>query len=562
MISAFGGSLVDLRASCEERAEVWCRLNDLLSLQLTARSLCDLESIATGVFSPLSRFMGQASYQRVLQEMRLEDGSLFPFPVILTVEELGSIRLDQEIALRSPTNNVVGWMRVEEIFERNPQAEARQVWGSDLEGLPCAGGIGSSAGYCLSGPILAVDLPRSAAFPELQQTPAEVRQLLLRMGNTNVIAFHATGSIRHSDEEMTTSAVRDAKATLLIHPVVSECERGDVDHYVRLRSYKALADKNPAATVLSLLPTAQPVSGPRKMVWQSIISRNYGANHLLAVAEAADDEAACTMGIRALELQRAHAQELGVQVIETHRDSRRLYRNGNGRAAASDRTASSSVLRSDERERHLSFGGLLELPNTREISAVPVALRMPKRKTGFCVWFTGLPGAGKSSVGEALRAMLMEQGREVTLLDGDVVRTHLSKGLGFSQSDRDTNILRIGFVASEVVKHQGAVICAAVSPYRSTRNQVRTMMRKGSFIEVFVDTPIGICELRDVKGHYAKARAGELRGFTGVDDPYEAPADPEITIGTSDCVPADNARLIVKYLFDKGFLSESAGMFQ
>jgi sulfate adenylyltransferase len=184
------------------------------------------------------------------------------------------------------------------------------------------------------------------------------------------------------------------------------------------------------------------------------------------------------------------------------------------------------------------------------------ALR-PRRKAGFCVWFTGLPGAGKSSTAEVLTAMLMEQGREVTLLDGDVVRTHLSKGLGFSQADRDTNILRIGFVASEVVKHQGAVICAAVSPYRNTRNQVRAMMRKGSFIEVFVDTPIGICELRDVKGHYAKARAGELKGFTGVDDPYEPPINPEMILHTSDCVPADNARLIVKYLSDKGFLGVS-----
>ena len=554
MIPAFGGSLVDLRASSDERAEVWCRLNDLLSLQLGARSLCDLESIATGVFSPLSRFMGRASYDRVLREMRLEDGSLFRFPVILAVEELGSIRLDQEIALRSPTNNVVGWMRVEEIFQRNLQAEARQVWASELEGLPFAGGIGSSAGYCLSGPLMAVDLPRKAAFPELQHTPAEVRQVLQRMGNRNVVALHAAGSLQRLDEEMTISAVREAHATLLIHPLVSEGEHGDVDQYVRLSSYKALAEKNPAGTVLSLLPLAHPVSGPRKMVWESLISRNYGANHLLAVPEPADDAAACSMSARALELQRAHARELGVQVIQPRREPQRAFRAA--RASAADRGAA-PIPKLDEREKHLSFGGLLELQHGKETSVARATPRVPKRKPGFCIWFTGLPGAGKSSVAEALRAMLVEQGREVTLLDGDVVRTHLSKGLGFTQSDRDTNILRIGFVASEIVKHHGAVICAAVSPYRSTRNQVRAMMKKGNFIEVFVDTPITVCESRDVKGHYAKARAGELKGFTGVDDPYEPPSNPEIILHTAGCIPADNARVIAKYLFDKGFLGES-----
>lgn len=199
----------------------------------------------------------------------------------------------------------------------------------------------------------------------------------------------------------------------------------------------------------------------------------------------------------------------------------------------------------------------MECPNDKDLAADLALLRMQRNRAGFCIWLTGLPGAGKSSIAEALNAMLLEQGRQVTLLDGDVVRTHLSKGLGFSRSDRDTNVLRIGFVASEVVKHQGAVICAVISPYRDTRSSVRAMMREGAFIEVFVDTPLEICERRDVKGHYAKARAGEIKGFTGVDDPYESPVDPEIVLHTSDCAPSDNAGLIVTYLSQKGLLGES-----
>ncbi|MFQ5684996.1 MAG: adenylyl-sulfate kinase, partial [Candidatus Binatia bacterium] len=192
-----------------------------------------------------------------------------------------------------------------------------------------------------------------------------------------------------------------------------------------------------------------------------------------------------------------------------------------------------------------------------ETAAILSKVSLPVHQQGFCIWFTGFSGAGKSTIAEIIAILLMEHGKQVTLLDGDVVRTHLSKGLGFSKEDRDTNILRIGFVASEIVRHHGVAICAAVSPYRAARNKCRTIVGENRFIEIFVDTPLEVCEQRDTKGMYAKARRGEIKGLTGVDDPYEEPLNPEFRVKTTDCAPEDIARNVVSYLIDQGFVKNS-----
>ncbi len=342
----------------------------------------------------------------------------------------------------------------------------------------------------------------------------------------------------------------------MVQPVVSECERGDLDDYVRIRSYRAFAGRNPAGAILSLLPIGIPFGGPRNLLWQSIISRNCGANHLMAIADPAHKAVDCTARLQAAELQRSYAKELGVRMIEPQH----VNSGSRNRSVSSIRTKSSSVSkRKGEAQRvDQEFTRSLQPRKTRKVMPAPTQA-LGLSKPGFCIWITGLPSAGKSTIAAALTSRLMEIGIEVTLLDGDIVRTHLSKGLGFSRADRDTNILRIGFVASEIVKHQGAVICAAVSPYRATRNRVRNMMRKDTFIEVFVDTPVTVCESRDVKGLYAKARAGELKGFTGIDDPYEPPVDPEIVVQTTaGCGADDNAGLILQYLAEKNCLRENA----
>jgi sulfate adenylyltransferase len=213
-----------------------------------------------------------------------------------------------------------------------------------------------------------------------------------------------------------------------------------------------------------------------------------------------------------------------------------------------------SISGTQVREDYLAKGKPLPEWFTRPpVAEILQQMYPPRYKQGACIWFTGLSGSGKSTTAEILTSLLLERGRQVTLLDGDVVRTHLSKGLGFSPEDRDTNILRIGFVAGEITRHGGTVICAAISPYRATRNESRKMVGE-NFIEVFVDTPIDVCEQRDVKGLYAKARRGQITGFTGVDDPYESPVNPEITLDTVKFDPLANARKIIAFLDERGFL--------
>ncbi len=560
LISAYGGSLIDLAAGKEERSQLLETVKGLRSLQLTQRSLCDVELLASGVFSPLDRFMSKSSYGRVLEEMRLEGGMLFPIPITLAVPDLQGIGLDQEIVLRSPHNVPIAWMRVEDIYERDPEAEVRQVWGTPLAQLPFADELGARARYCLSGPLKVLEGPRHFDFPELRRTPAAVRRILRQLGNRNVIAFQPNGLMNRAEEELTKSAAAKVNATLLIHALVSAVKQGDVDHYTRIRAYRALAEKyyDPAKTLLNLSPLTHPVGSPRAVIWQSIVVRNYGANHLLTVRGRDGVYGDQATRERAILLQGDYADELGVQVVETDEMVYLARENRYGPAdAVADRGETLSISMADVRDKYLFAGNPLpEWFTRKEVGEILAGAFPPRHKQGVCVWFTGLPSAGKSTVAEILTVLLMERGRQVTVLDGDVVRTHLTKGLGFSKADRDTNILRIGFVASEIVRHHCTAVCAAVSPYRATRNQVRAMMREGAFVEVFVDTPVEVCEQRDVKGFYAKARAGEIKGFTGVDDPYEPPFHPEIRLETTELAPADNAQLIVKYLTEKGFLVE------
>ncbi|MPZ45550.1 MAG: adenylyl-sulfate kinase [Betaproteobacteria bacterium] len=174
-----------------------------------------------------------------------------------------------------------------------------------------------------------------------------------------------------------------------------------------------------------------------------------------------------------------------------------------------------------------------------------------RQHSGICVWFTGLSGSGKSTTALALHELLIASGRYVTILDGDVVRASLSTGLGYSRADRDTNVRRIGFVAAEIVRHGGIVLCPVISPYRATRAEVRGMFEPGRFVEVFVDCPLAVCEARDVKGLYAAARAGRIRQFTGIDDPYELPLDPELVMSTVTESRERNVRAIVDLLVQR-----------
>jgi sulfate adenylyltransferase len=563
LVTPYGGKLVNLLVEGEERARLISSASKLPSIQLSHRSLCDLEMMAVGAFSPLDRFMGKADYERVLEEKRLEDGTLFPIPITLPVAAADFIRSGQEIAVRNAMFELVAVMTIEEIFEWDHRREALLVTGTTDNRHPLVSEMHSWAKLYISGPIKVVNLSKPNSFAQLRRTPAQLRALLEKMGYANVVAFQTRNPIHRAHEELTKRAAAKVDGALLLHPVVGITSPGDVDFYTRVRSYKALVEKyyDRRQTVLSLLPLAMRMAGPREAVWHAIIRRNYGASHFIVGRDHAgagnDSSGSPFYGpYDAQRLLAEHADEIGVEMIPS---AELIYLNNEDRYEEADRVPagaeSISISGSRVRGEYLASGTKLPQWFTRpEVAEILSEAYPPRHQRGFCLWFTGLSGAGKSTIAEIVSELLAERGRQVTGLDGDVVRTHLSKGLGFSKEDRDTNILRIGFVAAEIVRHRGAVICAAVSPYASTRNQVRNMIGGDSFIQIYVDTPLDVCEQRDVKGLYAKARRGEMKGFTGIDDPYEAPLNPDIVLTTTDCSPEANARIVVKYLEEKGLL--------
>jgi sulfate adenylyltransferase len=563
LIPPYGGRLVDLSISPSELPALKSHAGTLPSLQLSERAVCDLELLAVGAFSPLDRFMGQEDYQRVLAEMRLSSGHIFPIPVTLPVEPGPDIKLDNEIALRNSKNELLAVMTIEEIYEWDLEEVAQKVFGTQDPRHPLVSEMHRWGRFNISGPLRILELPRHYDFQDMRLTPAQTRSRLSEFGRQNVVAFQTRNPLHRAHEELTKRAAQEKDGVLLLHPVVGLTKLGDVDHYSRVRAYKALADRyyDPDRILLSLLPLAMRMAGPREALWHAVMRRNYGANYLIVGRDHAgpglDSSGKPFYGpYDAQELVQQFSDELGVGVVPfqelVYLPEEERYEEV---SKIPPRAQTLSLSGTQVRETYLNSGS--KLPNwfTRpEVADILSETYPPRHRQGACLWFTGLSGAGKSTTAEVLTVLALEHGRQVTLLDGDVVRTHLSQGLGFSKEDRDINIRRIGYVASEIARHGGLVICAAVSPYRATRNDVRNMVGKDRFIEVFVDTPLEVCEERDTKGMYAKARLGEIKGFTGIDDPYEAPQHAEITLDTVSNSPEENARLILQYLVKSGFV--------
>jgi sulfate adenylyltransferase len=390
-----------------------------------------------------------------------------------------------------------------------------------------------------------------------------VRAALEQMGHSNVIAFQTRNPMHRIHEELTKRAAEEVDGSLIIHPVVGMTKPGDVDHYTRVRVYRALYENyyDKSSTILSLLPLAMRMAGPKEALWHAIIRRNHGATHFIIGRDHAgpgiDSHGRPFYGpYEAQAMVAQYSDEIGVKPVEF---KELLYLADEERYEEQNKVPEGarifSISGTQVRENYLAKGEPLPEWFTRQETAeILQQMYPPRHKQGVCLWFTGLSGSGKSTTAEVLTSLLLERGRQVTLLDGDVVRTHLSKGLGFSREDRDVNILRIGYVAGEIARHGGTVITAAISPYRSTRNEARKFVGEERFLEVFVDTPIEVCEQRDVKGLYARARRGQITGFTGVDDPYEVPVNPEITLETVTTTPEENAYKIIAYLEERGFL--------
>jgi sulfate adenylyltransferase len=566
LISPYGGKLVNLVATGAEREALLARAAKLPSIKITMRNLCDLELLATGGFSPLTTFMGKADYERVLREMRLADGTLWPLPITLTVNPAELPTVGEDIVLRNTNNDTIAIMTIDEVYHWNADTEAALAYGSTDSKHPMVSEMARWGKVCISGPLKVINLPKYYDFLDLRRTPAEVRALLEGMGNDNVVAFQTRNPLHRIHEELTKRAAAQVKGSLLIHPVVGMTKPGDVDHFTRTRTYKALVDNyySKDSTLLSLLPLAMRMAGPKEALLHAIVRRNHGVNHFIVGRDHAgpgnDSTGKPFYGpYDAQTLMTQHEAELGVKMVPFEMlvylpDEDRYVEEKDVPKGAKTLNISGTQVRDD----YLAKGKLLPAWFTRpETAEILREMYPPKNKQGFCIWFTGLSGSGKSATTQVLTELLLERGREIAILDGDVVRTHLSKGLGFSKEDRDTNILRIGFVAGEIVQAGGAVICAAISPYRAAREEARKMVGE-NFIEIFMDTPVEVCEQRDVKGLYAKARQamadGKPMGFTGVDDPYEPPVSPELALQGSGVTPEENARKIAAYLEEQGFL--------
>lgn len=516
------------------------------SWDLTARQICDLELLMNGGFNPLKGFLTEADYDGVVEEMRLESGALWPMPITLDVSEKFAEGLEPgtDIALRDQEGVILAIMSVTDKWVPNKAREAEKVFGADDLAHPAVNYLHNVAGpVYLGGPIKGLQAPTHYDFRARRNTPNELRAMFKKLNWQRVVVFQTRNPLHRAHQELTFRAAREAQANLMIHPVVGMTKPGDVDHFTRVRCYEAVLDKYPAATTtLSLLNLAMRMAGPREAVWHGLIRKNHGATHFIVGRDHAGP-GKNSAGVDfygpydAQELFKQHQDEIGVEMVDFKhmvyvQEKAQYYPANEVPEGCTVLDISGTELR-----RRLREG--LDIPEWFSFPEVVTQLRRtspPRAKQGFTVFFTGLSGSGKSTVANALMVKLMEMGgRPVSLLDGDVVRKHLSSELGFSKEHRDINIKRIGYVASEITKNGGIAICAPIAPYTATRRAVREMVEAGgAFVEVHVATPIEECERRDRKGLYKLAREGKIKEFTGISDPYEEPANPELRIDTSN----------------------------
>jgi sulfate adenylyltransferase len=567
LISPHGGSLVDLMAGAERAQELKAESVGWPSWDLTPRQICDVELLLNGGFSPLRGFMGRADHESVMRDMRLADGTLWPIPVTLDVpdEPAGRLAPGEWLSLRDPEGVMLAALQVSEVWQPDLEAEAQAVFGSTNPSHPGVHHLLKQAHRCyVAGRLEGVHAPTHYDYRELRHTPAQVRAQLSLLGWRRVVAFQTRNPLHRAHLELTLRAAKECEASLLIHPVVGMTKPGDVDHYTRVRCYEAIMPSYPHGTaMLSLLPLAMRMAGPREALWHGIIRKNHGVTHLIVGRDHAgpgsDGSGRPFYGpYDAQELFRKHERELGVTMVPFRQ---MVYVEDRDEYMPEDEVpAGSRVLNisGTEQRRRLNEGK--DLPAWFTPPAVAAELRRsypPRSRQGVTVFFTGLSGSGKSTIASALLVKLLEiGGRPVTLLDGDIVRKHLSSELGFSKEHRDLNIQRIGFVAAEITRNGGIAVCAPIAPYDATRREVRRMVEVGGgFVLVHVATPLEVCEARDRKGLYAKARAGVLKEFTGISDPYEAPGDADVVIDTTSITPEEAAQDVILHLEREGYIS-------
>jgi sulfate adenylyltransferase len=567
LIPPHGGELVDLIATPERSAELKAQSREYPSWDLTARQSCDLELLLSGGFSPLRGFMTRADYEGVCQNMRLKSGVLWPMPITLDVTEAFAKTLkpgSSKIALRDPEGVMLAVLSVTDVWQPDRTAEAKAVFNSTSAAHPGADyTINKSNPWYVGGTLEGLQLPSHYDFRALRLTPAELRAEFARLGWRRLVAFQTRNPMHRAHVELTFRAAKQVEANLLIHPSVGMTKPGDVDYFTRVRCYQLLLSKFPAGTVkLSLLPLAMRMGGPREAIWHALIRKNHGVTHFIVGRDHAgpgkDTDGKPFYGpYEAQELFKKHEADIGVTMVPFNM---MVYLEDQDQYVPDNEVPKDArVLNISGTELRDRLNQGRDIPSWFTYPEVVQELRRsfpPRHKQGVTIFFTGLSGSGKSTIANVLLTKFLETGgRPVTILDGDLVRKHLSSELGFSKEHRDINIRRIGYVASEITKNGGIAICAPIAPYDSTRKAVRGMIEPvGGFILVHIATSVETCEQRDRKGLYAKARAGILKEFTGISDPYEEPKDADVVINTADVSPEEAAQQIILHMEREGFI--------
>ena len=571
LIPPHGGELVNLIATSARSTELKAQSREYPSWDLTARQTCDLELLLSGGFSPLRGFMTRADYEGVCHNMRLKSGVIWPMPITLDVTEAFAKTLkpgSSKIALRDPEGVMLAVLSVEDVWQPDRAAEAKAVFNSTSAAHPGADyAINKSNPWYVGGTLEGLQMPSHYDFRTLRLTPAELRAEFARLGWRRLVAFQTRNPMHRAHVELTFRAAKQIEANLLINPSVGMTKPGDVDYFTRVRCYQLLLSKFPAGTVkLSLLPLAMRMGGPREAIWHALIRKNHGVTHFIVGRDHAgpgkDTDGKPFYGpYEAQELFKKNEADIGVTMVPFNM---MVYLEDQDQYVPDNEVPNGSrVLNlsgTDLRDR-LNQGR--DIPSWFTYPEVVQELRRsfpPRHQQGVTIFFTGLSGSGKSTIANVLLTKFLETGgRPVTILDGDLVRKHLSSELGFSKEHRDINIRRIGYVASEITKNGGIAICAPIAPYDSTRKAVRGMIEPvGGFILVHIATSVETCEQRDRKGLYAKARAGILKEFTGISDPYEEPKDADVVINTADLSPEEAAQQIILHMEREGFIGVNA----
>ena len=559
-------NLVNLLVSEKQQIILKKLSSSMPDVILNDRQICDFELLTTGVFSPLKGFMKQIDYESVLDRMRLEKGELWPVPICLDIQETLALTLEagQSVALRDPEGFLLGIMNIENVWPLDVEKEALAIYGTLDKSHPGVDYLYNKSGkYYIGGEVQALNLPIHPDFKQIRNTPAEVRKIFSKLGWKRIVGFQTRQPIHRPQFEMTIQAMQKARANLLLLPIAGVTKPGDFDHFTRMRCYqKVAAHYPPDSYVLNLLPLAMRMAGPREAILHMIIGKNFGCTHFVI----GHDHASPGNGSsnkpfykydEAMKLANNAHKEIGVEIItfeemvylpfeDEYKIANKVPKN----------TDTISFTGTDIQKRIRSGKKVPDWATFPEVIHELQKSYPPPLKQGFTVFCTGLSGAGKSTIANILYSKFLEIGtRPVTLLDGDIVRRNLSSELNFSKEHRDINVKRIGFVAAEITKNRGIAICAPIAPYEKTRNKIRESIEAhGGFFEIHVSTPITECEKRDRKGMYAKARAGLLKGFTGVDDPYEDPSNPELKINTTNLTPEEAAQEVLLYISQKGFI--------